>query len=100
MDRLTGYIQQGQPQTVVAEEAVGQVGGPPLAEAITPIAEAVTPVGTVIPTQAGEAPSAAPGYTDPSGAPLPADPGPTIPDYRDEEIRQLQAQQSAQATEL
>jgi hypothetical protein len=100
MDRLTDYIQQGQPQMLTGDESLGQPGGPPLAEALTPSAQAVTPVGTVIPADAGEAPSAAVEQPPPSGEPFPPDQGVTTPDPRDEAIRQLQEQLAAQAQQM
>ena len=93
MPDLAGYIQGGQPQQIVGDESLAEVGGQPVAEAITPIPEAVTPV------QIGEPSSGVDGNVQASEPPPPAVEGVTTPDPRDEAIRQLQDQLAAQANE-
>jgi hypothetical protein len=109
MAGLTDYIQQGQTQQVVAPEAAGMQGGPPVSEAITPIAEAVQPVTQAVqpvatqivnPEPAGEAASAAVGNTEPSGTTPSQGQQVTTPDPRDDAIRTLQEQLQAQANDL
>lgn len=85
-DGLTSYIQQGQPQQVIADQAMAQPGGPPVSEVVTPGAN-------------GEPSSGVSGSTSPSGSPYDGSQGVTTPDPRDEAIRQLQEQVSAQAQE-
>jgi len=88
MADLASYIQQGQSQEFSGDPSLGAQGGPPLSEVVTPE------------QTAGEAPSAVSGQIDPSGIPQPAVQEPTIPDPRDEELRQLHDRLNAQDSAL